>query len=479
MQIICVSRGSYGLGKEFAEAFARKLGYRCLGREDLVEEAVKAGIAVSKLELAMAKQIAFSENLALEKEHYQALLTSILCERASREDIVYHGRTGHLLLHGISHVLRIRVTADMETRIAMVMRKSGVSRDKALKYIDKVNDDQRKWVRGFYGVEWDAFSHYDFILNLDQIGVENAASAMCAVARLPEFQATPASIKAMGDICLAAHARVLLARHEATRHAQLKVQAADGVVSVTYLPRHAEVARSIPGVLEGLDGVREILCTMASTNVLWIAGKFSTDSRDFANIAQIAEKWNAAVELLRLLPGPEAGGPAPGTEPSAADDAGMQGTVEELIARGRAGGARTVQGGQKQVLSSIDLKVPYSLIVIGEAFLSKAPSARQRLCREMAGFLYDKLKRPVVIANELAVQYLFGPRQILTLALLVLATAAIYAVVFARQADVLAFLQATGKGRILATAAVLLFVPSVAYLYGSVVKLVLKMIRLE
>lgn len=483
MQIICVSRGSNSRGKEFAEAFARKLGYSCVGREDLVEEAVKAGIAVSKLELAMAKQATFSEHLAAAKEHYQALLTSILCERAFRENIVYHGRTGHLLLRGIGHVLRIRVVAGMEYRIKAVMRQTGLSHSKAAEFIEKVGDDRRRWVRGFYGVEWDESSHYDFILNLEQVGVENAAAAMCAAAKLPEFQSTPASLKAMEELHLAARARVTLARHETTHDAQFKVQATDGVVSVTYLPQQADVAQSIPEILKGIEGAREILCTMASTNILWIAEKFSADSQVFGNIAQLAEKWNSAVGLLRLLPTPESNGSPSGTtaEPAANNEknGGIQRTEEELIARGRAGGYRTVRGGQKQLLSAIDPRVPYSLIVIGDMFLSKAPSVRLRLCREMAGFLSDKLKRPVVMAAELAVQYLFGPRQMISLLIFALATAGIYALVFSRQVEVLTFLQMGGKGRILAVIAVILFVPCIAFLYGSAAKLALKMIKME
>ncbi|MFH1723307.1 MAG: cytidylate kinase-like family protein [Elusimicrobiota bacterium] len=481
MQVICVSRGSYSRGREFAEALAKKLGYKCLGREDLVEEAVKAGIAVSKLELAMTKQAVFSERLAPEKEHYQALLASILCERALRENIVYHGWTGHLLLRGIAHVLRLRVVADMEYRVKAVMQRTRLDRKGSLDFIEKVEEDRRRWASCFYGVEWDASSHYDVILNLEQLGVENAAAAMCAVAALPEFQPTPASLKAMQDLRLGARARVALARHEATRHAQLKVQATGGAVSVTYLPQQAGVAESIPEILKGVEGVREIVCTVASTNILWIAESYSPDSGAFGNITQIAEKWNAAVELLRLLPADEgaAEGRVEGVESEPADDGGAQRTVAELIERGRAGGTRTVRGGQKALVSAIDPRVPYSLIVIGDVFLSKGRAARLRLARELAGFLFEKLRRPAVMAEELAVQYLFGPRQLVSLVLYALATLAVYAAVFSHQAQVLSFLQMGGKLRILAVIAVLLFVPSIAYVYGSAAKLALKMIKME
>ena len=75
MQVICISRGTLGPGKELAELAAKKLDYACLSREELIEAATKEGIQVGKLEMAMVKPRAFSERLAIEREHYLAFCT--------------------------------------------------------------------------------------------------------------------------------------------------------------------------------------------------------------------------------------------------------------------------------------------------------------------------------------------------------------------------------------------------------------------
>ena len=193
MQIICISRGTFSGGKTLAEKTAGKLGYRCLSREELIEEATRAGVAVGKLEETMLKPHIFSERLALEREHYHAFSTMYLCERAREKSLVYHGRTGHLLLPGISHVLRIRAVADMEYRITAAMQRINVDRTKAKKYLEEVEEGIRRWVHTFHGVSWDDTSHYDVIFNLEQMNVDNAATALCAIAQLPDFQMTPAS----------------------------------------------------------------------------------------------------------------------------------------------------------------------------------------------------------------------------------------------------------------------------------------------
>ena len=96
------------------------------------------------IETTIIKPYSFSEELALELEHYKALATSILCEKSLNNNIVYHGRTGHLLLPGVDHILKIRVIADMESRIEQVMQKLTLTRNKAKQYIDQLEQDRKK-----------------------------------------------------------------------------------------------------------------------------------------------------------------------------------------------------------------------------------------------------------------------------------------------------------------------------------------------
>ena len=135
MQLICISKGNFSGGKELAEDLANNLGYSCLSREELIDAAVKdEGIQVGKLEMAMIKPRIFSERLALEKEHYLAFTTAYLCKKALAGSLVYHGRTGHLLLPSIGHIFRVRVVSEDEKRIQSVMNELGMEPSKARKY---------------------------------------------------------------------------------------------------------------------------------------------------------------------------------------------------------------------------------------------------------------------------------------------------------------------------------------------------------
>ena len=502
MQIISISRGTFSGGKALAERMAAKLDCQCLSREELIEEATKNGIPVGKLEETMLKPRVFSERLALEQEHYHAFSTMFICERAMEGRLVYHGRTGHLLFPGIPHVLRLRVVANMEYRIDAVMQRLNVSREKAKQYIEEVEEGRHRWVHSFYGVSWEESSNYDVVVNLEQLNVDNAASALCAMAQLPDFQTTPASERKMKDLWLAAKARVLLARDARTARCSFKVRADNGLVNVTYLPRYVKVAGYIPQVLEKLEGLKKLRHTISTTNILWIQENYDPDSEIFGQVIEIADKWNAAIELLRMgadekgkqkeeplleleqIP-PEKPSYTGGIEddviePETGDDGGLEKTLNELIKSGRSGGGRFVGESPRKLLDSIDRSVTYSLIVVGNVFLSRGESARKRMVRELQGLLADNIKAPVVTAEDLKAQYLFGAKHLPKLIACLVLTVVLYTLVFTHQEPILNFLTADSwVGKSLAAIAVALFVPVIAYIYGSTAGMILKLIKME
>ena len=505
MQIVCVSRGTLSGGQNLAERLAKKLGYACVSREDLIEAAIKEGIQVGKLEMSMIKPRLFTEQLGVEREHYRAFSVAYLCDRAMEGRLVYHGRTGHLLLPGVDHVLSVRVVSDEEQRIWRVIKELGLDRAKAHKYLYDVDEDSRRWARSMYGVGWEDAAHYDLVVNLRHMSVENAASALMGVAQLPDFQITPASQRAMMDLRLAAKCRVALARHERTFRAKFKVRADAGLVTATYLPQDSRYAEFIPEALAPVAEVSESRMTMATTNILWIQERFDSTSESFQEVVELATKWNAAVELLRLAPkdaqqsdspgqalavseagasGEYNGGIEDDVEEASSDGDGLKSTLDELAAAERSGGGTVVRGEAQDLLESLDRSSSYSLMVIGDLFLEKGHAARLRMTRELQRFVGEHIAAPVVGTDELKVQYLFGRRDVTRLVGFLGFVGALYFLVFSNQEIVLRFLFGQWWGgsfltKITVAAVVFLFVPIIAHSYGTVAKSVMKLIKME
>lgn len=499
MRIVCVSRGTYGGGKELAEKLAEKLGIPCLAREEVTDMATRAGINVGKLEMSVVRPRPMSEHLAIEKERFKAFITATLAEKALSGGVVYHGRTGHLVLPSVAHVLRIRAIMDQESRIALTMARLGLDRDKARRYNEQVDDDRRRWARSLYNVDWDDPAHYDLVLSLDHMTAANAAAAAVAIAQLPDFQPTPASTKVLQDLLLASRCRLAIAADERTRMVDARVRADGGHVSVTFPPRNAASAGWLEAVVAEVQGVRHVQCTMASTNIVWIEERFDPQSPAMAHLLEIAAKWNAAVGLVRLAPpsvepddarsdeeplsvgasdagilDDTAGSDAPG------DDGGIRATMGKLLQEGRAGGHWTVRGGGRELTQSLDRTAACSLVVVGNVFLSKEAAVRKRQTRELASQLGESLRVPTIGADELEQHYLFGPTHWFKMIGLALVSAAIVALVFHFQGEVLAFLVRPGLGNKLAAVATLaVSIPLFAYIYGGFSHYFLRLLKFE
>ena len=288
MPIVTISRGTFSGGKLLAEELARKLGCECIESEVLNDAARTLGVPVSRLKAAMVKAPATLRGFAREREMYLACITAALGERAASGNLVYHGHAAHLLLPGVTHVLRVRVMADVDFRIKAAMTRMNLTWAQAKKYVRSVDVDRARWVDFLYGINWTDPSYYDVVVNLEHVSASNAAAAACAMAELPEFKPTPASTQHLLDILLAARARVRLGVDPRTAGADVVVKAHQGILSVTYLPQQVQVAPLIPAVLEGLEGTKEIHTAIASTTLLWVEEEFSPTSDMFSQVVEIS-----------------------------------------------------------------------------------------------------------------------------------------------------------------------------------------------
>ncbi len=506
MQIICVSRGTFSGGKKLAEALAALLGCDCLSREELTDAATRAGIPVDKLEMNIVHRHPMTEHLAIEKERYKAFVTATLCERALKNNIVYHGRTGHLVLPGVTHVMRVRVIMDPEQRMQAAMQRLGLGREKARKYVTEIDRDRRLWVRGLYNIDWRDPGFYDMVINLSHINVENAAAGLLSMVRLPEFQATPITLQAVSDLWLAARCRLAIVADQRTSDMDVKVRSDHGLVSVTYLPRNESRAGLIPEVLSKIDGIVRVMYTMASTNVLWVQDRFDPQGESLEQVLRVAGRWNAAVELIQLKE--EGGGEEPAqpreTGVAAAEtggiidnsvaekdsqlDQGMRETCERLISAGRAGGYRILSGGPHKLLANIDRTVAYNLVVVGDLCASKGTAVSKRRTQEMVSYLNDNLHLPVIEASEMKSQFMFGPAQLVKMLVFAALTVLFFVLVMTHQEEVLGFInkgtcfytdcQETGTShRILSAVVLVAFVPIFAFCYGGFTRFLFRLLR--
>lgn len=259
MAIISISRGTFSGGKAIAERVAGRLGYPCLGREEVLLEAGRDyGISERELTEAVNQPPPFWQQVPGRRVAYLMCLTAALLHRAEGGNLVYHGHAGHFLLSSISHVIRVRVIADMEYRLKAAMERMSLKRDEALVYIDRVDKERIKWTRFLYGIEWGDPSQYDLVLNIERMTLEGASLAITSMAQLDDFKVTSQSQKAFEDLQVTSGVWAALVRDERTKAASVQVLANNGVVTITGKASASKVVDAIPMVAGKVPGVKEI-----------------------------------------------------------------------------------------------------------------------------------------------------------------------------------------------------------------------------
>jgi len=261
MAIITISRGSFAGGSAVARELCQQLGYPCLGREDALALATKDyGIVEEELRKSLNESPRFWEEVPGKRLAYVKCLTAVLLDQVQDENLVYHGNDGHLLLSGLDDVLRVRVTADLDYRINAAISQAGLSRDKAVAYIQQVDEARSRWAQLLYGVDWTDPTQYHLTLNLGQVSVASACAVIIRMSEMNEFRATDESRKKFADLHLGSRVWAALAKNPATRSAGIQVVARDGEILITGNVNSSQAVELIPRIASEVQGVRSVRC---------------------------------------------------------------------------------------------------------------------------------------------------------------------------------------------------------------------------
>jgi cytidylate kinase len=257
MSIITISRESFSGGKPLAECLARKLGYRCVDREVIIERAAASGISQDDLREALQKPPSLMERFGHRRYRCLALLQAALTEEIRTGKVIYHGLAGHLLLQSEPYILRTRIIAPMEYRISAVQNRLMLSRDEAVAYIEKTDQERQKWRQYLYGVDGENPALYDIVLNLEHTSIEQACNTIATLAMERCFEMTPKIQKQLDDMALASRVKTTLAFHASTSELEIEVSADGGAVSISgNIPAHRfDEAKKIVCAVPGVTGL--------------------------------------------------------------------------------------------------------------------------------------------------------------------------------------------------------------------------------
>ena len=275
MAIITISRGCFSHGKEIAERVAKTLGYECLSLEFLMEASQFFQVPEKKLMESIHDAPGILERITHVREKFLSYIQAALLEHVKKDNVVYHGYAGHLLIPEVPHVLKVRVIAEMEDRITFLQDRRQMSREEAVDFIDSEDKHRAEWNHYFFKIDMSDPQLYDMVLNIGRLRIEDACEIICTAARRESYRTTPTSEKTIRDLALSSHVRAAI-----QDICDAEVTSNDGILHIKVggqklkktgvaspeLQTHVreqireDLTREIMGAIKDIPGVREAIC---------------------------------------------------------------------------------------------------------------------------------------------------------------------------------------------------------------------------
>ncbi len=229
MPAITITSGVFSNGREIAARLSLDHGYRIVTDAELMERVSKRyGVKPDTLQKAVhGKPIPFN-NFTHEKEKCLAYLKSVIASSMAEDKCLFLGALGHLIPGNLSHVLKVLVITDKETRMENALKLHGLAEMEAAERIRAEDQALFQWAGSLFGKgAWDP-SLYDMVIPSDKM--DNDA----AISLIEESQAKVSvdgyrEAAAIADYLLAADVEAALAENGGG----LIVSAENGNIEIT------------------------------------------------------------------------------------------------------------------------------------------------------------------------------------------------------------------------------------------------------
>lgn len=256
MSIIAISRGSYSRGKDVAEKVAQKLDYKCISRDSLIDDLDQFHLPEIKLVRNINDATLVLDRFPYGKERYIANIRSAVLKHCQKDNVVYHGLAGHFFVKDVSHVLKVRIIADLEFRVKEEMKRENISSTQARYILKKDDEERRKWGIFLYGIDiWDS-GLYDMVLNVGAVTVDDVVNIIINTVQLPCFQTTTESQQKINNLTLTAQVQASLFEFP---NAAVSVKEGKIVVGIKApLDQQETITANVENIISNIDGASDI-----------------------------------------------------------------------------------------------------------------------------------------------------------------------------------------------------------------------------
>jgi len=215
-KVVCISRTDGGLGEEVGRLVAKRLGFQYVD-EQVIERAARLAqvdpglvAAVEKRQpllrsllskLSVASQLvepvaltagvpwfAMSPEPARDRakpDDLRALIQAAIHEVAANGSAVIAAHAASMTLASRLDILRVLVTASVETRARRLAETRGITPAAAAGLIADGDRNRHSYFRRFHDIAAELPTHYDVVVNTDVLDAEQAAEVIVCATTIP------------------------------------------------------------------------------------------------------------------------------------------------------------------------------------------------------------------------------------------------------------------------------------------------------
>lgn len=268
MAVITISRQTGSLGEEIAQSLSKKMNHDLIGDRKIHELAESCDDEYKNACRAYESEIfkGFFERITFNRPAYRSLFEALNFELAGRGNVILLGRGVQIVLKDFAAVMKVRIVAPDEVRIANIGAQMNLSESEARDYVRSHDLNRRALLQSIYNVDLDDYRLHDMVINTGGLGVD-AAVEMIIVGVDHKTRVNAAGLPAEAMQNLAAGKRlesIIRKRVEILPYLegiQVSFQAGGEVTLIGFVnsDRDREIAQQEAESYPGVCGVKNLL----------------------------------------------------------------------------------------------------------------------------------------------------------------------------------------------------------------------------
>ena len=260
MPMIAMTREMGSLGKDVAAGIAARSGRKVVYHEIIEPIANKMRLRKSHVERFLEGRSGIWERLTTDKTAL-SIFTADETFRFLRDGTtgVIRGWGAVHLLRNVPHVIRVRVCAPMETRVARMMERLATDNRETVESEIQLSEEAHSAItKRHFGINWRDPEHYDLVLSTERLTVDECVDEIESMMKKKAFQETPESLRMVDDLALEWGVRSGLRRDARTADMSITVTACDGRVSLLGVAEDEGERAAAEEVARATEGARDV-----------------------------------------------------------------------------------------------------------------------------------------------------------------------------------------------------------------------------